>query len=305
MKFSHQLEVSAKQLIGQMPNVIIVGSTLDDRGTYIRELIGRSSKSVVIEVSYDAENINFIIDGNSIPFRNINSTLDTIIGAPDEILIDTTTVGVAELLYILRWLKKYNRSTNVKMTYIEPGKYPPLNEANNEFGRHTFNLSSHSLGYKSLPGFTVTSNSKSHLIALLGFERVRLGQLLENDEGAFIGSLTPVFGVPGFKPSYDKHSAFQNIESILAKGEKPEFSSANNPFETYSKLEYLRSCYPDTVINIAPIGTKPMAIGACLFALKNIGKKVGVMYDHPVKKKGRTEGISRIHLFSVLIDSQQ
>jgi hypothetical protein len=305
MKFSHQLEVSEKQLIGQMPSIAIIGSTLDERGSYIRNVIDKSSNDLVIEISYDAENINFNIDGTSVPFRDINSTLDSLIGETNELLIDTTTVGVAELLYILRWLKKSNRPAHVKMTYVEPGKYPPLDETNNEFGRHTFNLSSHSLGYKSLPGFTVTSNSKSksHLIALLGFERVRLGQLLENDEGAFIGALTPMFGVPGFKPSYDKHSAFQNIERILEKGEKPEFSSANNPFETYSKLQYLRSCYPDTVINIAPIGTKPMAIGACLFALENIGNKVGVMYDHPVKKKGRTEGISRVHLFSVLIDT--
>ena len=48
---------------------------------------------------------------------------------------------------------------------------------------------------------------------------------------------------------------------------KIEFSRANNPFEAFNLLEDIKNQNQTSFINIAPLGTKPMALGACLFAL--------------------------------------
>jgi hypothetical protein len=50
---------------------------------------------------------------------------------------------------------------------------------------------------------------------------------------------------------------------------------------------------PSGRIKIAPIGTKPHAIGAILFAIK-YPLKVELIYDNPIRKKTRTDGVGKI-----------
>ena len=54
---------------------------------------------------------------------------------------------------------------------------------------------------------------------------------------------------------------------------------------------------------IAPIGTKPHAIGAILYAIKHMAK-VELLYDNPIRSVHRTEGIGRVIVCNVskLID---
>ncbi|MHA6965825.1 hypothetical protein [Zobellella denitrificans] len=305
MIFINQLETSLHEISNTDTQIAIVGEQLDERGERIKDALCRAPTKKLFELSLDANSMHFNINKRNIKINEIYKELDRENNNEtlNSITIDATTLGVAELLYTLRWIQKKENKVIVNILYAEPEKYPSVFESPSDYGRHQFKLSSSSIGYKSLPGFTrtVPTGSKSHLIALLGFERVRLGQLMQKDEGAYIGSITPIFGVPGFKPSYDKHSAHQNIDALLKHAEKPEFSSANNPYETFLKIKKIKDYMPEQTINVAPIGTKPMAIGACLFVLKNLGSRVGVMYDHPIKTRGRSEGISKIHSYRVLI----
>ena len=59
------------------------------------------------------------------------------------------------------------------------------------------------------------------------------------------------------------------------------FSSANNPFETYNQMNYLKNQHKDYCIDIIPAGTKPMALGACLFALKNGNNDIRILFPFP------------------------
>ena len=59
-------------------------------------------------------------------------------------------------------------------------------------------------------------------------------------------------------------------------------TTANNPFDTYNLLcKILKDC-GDTLLNICTIGSKPMALGACLFALEH---KQDVKVTYPFYKK--------------------
>lgn len=303
MIFNSQIEIDASDIENLKSDICFHSRSLDDRGDLTNEELRKANVGEFFEISLDAASMRFELNGFLVNVKDINSYLDRSIDNAkiNRVVLDATTLGVAEILYILRWVNRLKTSVDVSIIYVEPETYPPRLEIKSEFGLHQFKLSKYSVGYRSLPGFTkvVTSSTKTHLIALLGFERVRLGQLITNDEGAFIGSITPIFGVPGFKPYYDKHTIFQNIESLKNRAEKPKFSSANNPYDTFKLLEFIHQGVKDRVVNIAPIGTKPMAIGACLFVLKNLNNNVGVMYDHPTKSKNRTEGFSKIHLYSI------
>ena len=47
---------------------------------------------------------------------------------------------------------------------------------------------------------------------------------------------------------------------------------------------------------IAPIGTKPHALGAICYALRN-PDTTEIMYDNPIRKPGRTAGIGQMHVY--------
>ena len=60
----------------------------------------------------------------------------------------------------------------------------------------------------------------------------------------------------------------------------------------------------DKQLVIAPIGTKPHSIGAIVFMVNSYykNKKVGVIYDFPIKKENRTDGIGLIHEYTININ---
>ena len=302
MIFSKQFITSLENLVEDASDIVFAGVPVDDRGSQVTRSLKNIQLEKYVELFFNPEKMSFSVNQVEVNLREFEGFLNKIFNGVEigALTIDATTLSIAELLYIFRWVKKHQNQITLKIIYAEPENYTSRIDTQSDFGKHQFSLSDDSRGYIALPGFTraVNGRNKSHVLALLGFERVRLGQLLSNDEGAYINSFTPIFGVPGFKPYYDKHSVYQNIDLITRSGEKPEFSSANNPFATYNLLSEISDSLPDFLINIAPIGTKPMAIGACLFLVNN-NIKAGLMYDHPYKKKGRSEGVSKVHCFVV------
>lgn len=306
MRFESLQEISKNDMEYLCSTLCFIGNPIDDRGHFITSAFESRRHENVIKIELKAENMQFDINQRNVSYGDISQYLTSLTSniSFDNVLLDATTLGVPEILIVMKWLQLLDICERVKIIYAEPDDYPRI-ELQSIYGNHQFKLSNASIGYKSLRGFTktVTTEKKSHLIALLGFERVRLGQLLQNDEGAYINEITPVFGVPGFKPSYDKHSAYQNVDSIKdkEKSNKPLFSSANNPYDTFMLLERVRNTESDRVINVAPIGTKPMAIGAAIFILKHRQDNVGLMYDYPIKTAGRSKGVSRIHIYTVNI----
>ena len=49
---------------------------------------------------------------------------------------------------------------------------------------------------------------------------------------------------------------------------------------------------------IAPLGTKPHAIGAILYAIKN-DERVELLYDNPYRNVHRTNGVGRVLVCNV------
>jgi hypothetical protein len=58
--------------------------------------------------------------------------------------------------------------------------------------------------------------------------------------------------------------------------------------------------FPRDTMKVAPIGTKPHAMGAVLFALAS-SKTVELVYDHPIRKATRTAGKARLLLYEVSV----
>lgn len=186
----------------------------------------------------------------------------------------------------------------VLAVYVEPSKY----------SRHLapvegqiYDLSMRISGIAPIPGFTwISSTSNNFLfVPLLGFEGTRLRHVIEQVQpGA--GSIVPVIGLPGFKPWYVFETYAGNRAALEEEDawEAAEYAPASCPFSCYYILKKIADSSPANVLKVAMIGTKPHALGAVLFAIKN-PKKIELVYDHPIRKHGRTGGADRLYVHHV------
>ena len=76
------------------------------------------------------------------------------------------------------------------------------------------------------------------------------------------------------------------------------YAVANCPFDLFYVLQEVASSFPRHVLRVAPIGTKPHAIGGVLFAIAN-PTNVELVYDHPIRKAQRTDGTAHLLTYHV------
>jgi hypothetical protein len=183
--------------------------------------------------------------------------------------------------------------------YVEPQEYrydPAPTEG------QIFDLSERIRGIAPLPGFASLAEhngAESLFVPLLGFEGRRLAHLLEEVQPPHHKTI-PVIGVPGFRPEYPFHTYQGNMRSLVETDawHLVEYVTANCPFGIFYLLEKLASDYPKNVLRVAPIGTKPHALGAVLFRIVS-KHPVDLVYDHPIRKVNRTRGSDRLHVYHV------
>lgn len=102
-------------------------------------------------------------------------------------------------------------------------------------------------------------------------------------------------GVPGYRIDYPYETYWGNRYSLeMTKAwEHVTYAEANSIVDSYLTLGRIsfRNRNPNMIV--APIGTKPHAIGAILYAIKN-PTKVELLYDNPKRSVHRTDGIGKI-----------
>ncbi|WP_371417124.1 hypothetical protein [Granulicella sp. S156] len=184
--------------------------------------------------------------------------------------------------------------------YLEPETYrfSPLPREGD-----IFDLSEKIRGLSPLPGFASLAEADNEedvsFVALLGFEGIRLKYCVEAMEPPR-GKIIPVIGVPGFKAEYPFYTYDGNRPILDETGAwaNAQFTRANCPFSVFYLLQDIASMHARDIIKIALIGTKPHALGAVLFSLLT-PRSVELIYDHPIRKASRTEGIGRVLLYDL------
>lgn len=182
--------------------------------------------------------------------------------------------------------------------YVEPGDYrfsPAPTEA------AIFDLSESIKGIRPLPGFVSfpAADSEFLFVPLLGFEGARFAYMLE-DVQPRPRDVFPVVGVPGFRPEYPFYTYAGNRSKLseTKAWQNVRFAAANCPFSLYHVLDELSQVRSAQRMIVAPIGTKPHALGAILYCLDH-PRETEVLYDHPVRKEKRTLGTSRVCLYDL------
>ncbi|NOQ32110.1 MAG: hypothetical protein GQ570_13420 [Helicobacteraceae bacterium] len=280
--------------------VLLYGKSLDNRSD---EVFTYYSKSIEdkYKIIYEENNFQLIIDDqnkfkNHLFGREFINTLSF-----QNYYIDATSLGFAEILLILHNLNEVRTNINIVIIYAEPKEYKK--EKKTPFG-DSFDLTKVAGNFKKIPPYSLlidsNTSSKAILIPFLGFENNRLGRIMESDDGARYEQYIPILGLPAFNPSWENislqrhHQELKDITDI-------KFSPASNPYETYQVLDDIYKNSVDPTLVLAPIGTKPHAIGAIIFLInkKEVGVDIGLTYDFPKKKENRTDGIGNIYEYFI------
>lgn len=105
------------------------------------------------------------------------------------------------------------------------------------------------------------------------------------EEGKEILQTYVVNGFPSYTAKLKDVSLFNN-EGLINKIDRDNLlcTAANNPFETYNLLCGLITKYKGILLNLCTIGSKPMALGTCLFALDH---RTEVKVTYPFYEKTR------------------
>lgn len=278
-------------------DIAIVGKAVDDRGRAIINYL-ESKTADICCIDYDVEKFEFDVNGQRINADDIEDFLGQF--RNKSIALEATTLGFVEIFLSCRALKELGFS-QITFFYVEPQHYRSPNRSK-LLHKRDFELSDKFPGYCAIPhaAYMLNDRYQQSVVFFLGYEERRLDRALEDFQMIKPGRCSVVFGVPAFKPGWEMDAFANNIRVIRDKNIRGgvHFCGAENPLATVELLEHIyNSLGKEELMFIAPIGTKPNGIGIALFVSNH--PNVGILYDHPKKKEGRSEAISKWHLFDV------
>ncbi len=260
-----------------------------------------SSQAVLVEIETQAA-ASFRVNVGGAAQRDVflrsrRGLSELMASLPDELYLDIT--GLAHHTWAPLLRAAIDCRKRLWGVYVEPGDYT-RNSTPTE--GTIYDLSERILGIAPLPGFATLQGVDERSFAfvpLLGFEGTRLIHVGEHVQ-APMESTVPIVGVPGFRAEYPFVSLKGNRKPLV-EGRfwtNTLYATANCPFDTFFVLRSVLDGTDWEYLRIAPIGTKPHGLGAVLFAL-SAEDRVELIYDHPIRKPGRTTGSARLCLYDV------
>lgn len=269
-------------------------STVDD--SWSEEASSRGVRfATVHEHSLDSFDVTVHGQTSLHQTRSEASIVDLIRRISGPIYLDVTGLSHATWAPILRGLVL--AGTQHKLAYTEPASYSRRHDL---AGGFLYDLSESIQGIAPIPQFArlrPVPDADSHLVALLGFEGARLVNILRDLETPE-QSIATVLGLPGFAWNHPFEALEGNMTALDAGAvaQRMRYASAYCPFEAFYHIQDAARLSGKAWTRIAPIGTKPHAIGAVLYALAN-PRSTELLYDHPVRAQKRSIGAGRTHLY--------
>lgn len=279
-------------------SLYIYGTSPEDRSQHVASWRGATTNLTFVEICSETSTSFKVVGKDGDFLLRSSSGLSPLFEgqAASRIYLDITGLTHSVWASLLRAALVARRE--VVVVYVEPNEY---SRSESPVEGQIYDLSARITGIAPLPGFAVLSSSSSDalFVPLLGFEGTRLRHLIEQVQPA-PERIYPVIGLPGFKTWYVFETYAGNRAALEETGawQSVRYASANCPFSCFYLLTELARESPMSSMKIAMIGTKPHALGAVLFALTS-PSRAELIYDHPIRKPGRTDGTDRLLVYHV------
>lgn len=227
---------------------------------------GYSFKHKITEIP-EENLIEIIVDG----LKDFNSQFKKAITeyVGKHIAIDISCIRTPDFFYIFKLLRILKHKQNITCLYSVPYDYEYISgdfEYKASVGDlENFDLSGYGGSYDA-------NDSNATFIVFLGFEGSLALKVLEDAEYKFLNFVN---GLPPFYQKYKDVSITNNSSAIKGKAYNSIlYTPSDNPFEAYNMLERTFSDYSS--VCISPLGSKPVSLGICLYALDH--ENVRIVY---------------------------
>lgn len=212
---------------------------------------------------------------DSISLANIGMEKEARIG------FDITGFAIPDVFKILYVLNNVIETSHVDVFYTEPKYYCYQNGIFTTYARNSGECL-----YNVIEEYNNTGNGKREvLVCFLGFDR-NVSKYVYDEVAPY--ETVVINGFPSYLPKLKDVSLLNNYELIATVGrERVVPVRANSPYATYNCLNMVSKRYKEDLLNICVLGTKPMALGAAMFALRN-PQRVKVSYAFPEKYKSNS-----------------
>lgn len=233
------------------------------------------------------------VDGDSRSFLLALQSYQTLFAAKN-LLIDITSIRVPEMFVLFKYLKILGSHGCIDVSYSTPIEYEFQEEPFTSYHSYYGNLKT-----SDLIGFGGMSHDMSHsqMIIFLGFEGVLSTKV---NEDVMYEKLTLVNNLPSFYEKYKDICVINNYDLLTSRHERMAYVPANNPFETYNYLS--EQLEENEIACVAPLSTKPVALGVCLYALNHDALRV----VYPMAEKyihHRANSIHNTYIYSIPMNS--
>lgn len=263
-------------------DLFITSAHVDERSFSAYELLHRKGITIVQTVVFDYSDIRPKEDSDAynqyyrlqsfsgvtyIPCNAFDADINYIcnmdISSIHNIVIDITNIPTPDIFRLLYVLYSIHNVIQYSIVYSEPKYYQHINGFN-----YSLNEKLVEIDYRTIPEYFCSAVSRDvMLVCFLGFGRLVSKYIHDRCEHS---DVVVINGFPSYYPKIKDISLEHNYELISAIGtDKVLFCQANDPFSSYNTLCDIKAHNNNKLMDICVLGSKPMALGACIFALKN------------------------------------
>jgi hypothetical protein len=295
-RLSETISSDLDDFIPEVDSTYIAASNSEDRSSFSGDLSHKYPGMNFVDVAEQGSSSFQAVRRGQIQSVRLRSRRDlqAFVEQPGLQMVYLDITGLAHHIWAPIVKESLIAGINLTVIYVEPDDYRPNPHP---IEGEIYDLSERICGISPLPGFmslTESNEQASCFVPLLGFEGTRLAYLLEQvqPQGK---SIVPIIGVPGFRIEYPFHTYQGNRTALLESKawRNVRYAKANCPFSLFYLLDEIAKERNSSRLKVAPIGTKPHALGAVLYAMY-APTLVELVYDHPIRRAKRTIGTGRL-----------
>ena len=271
--------IAASRIISEKPNSIKIILLLKYDNFDDSKIRSFFSDALFYEISVTSNSVSFL--------KDLQSNSDILL--PNRLMVDITAIRVPEMFMLFKYLKLQGKEDKISVVYSAPMEYEFQVEPFTSYRSYYGNLET-----IDIPGFGGMSSDMSHsqMLIFMGFE----GGLSEKiNEDIRYERLKLINNLPSLYEKYKDISVLNNYNLLSSRHEKLSYVPANNPFAVYNFLS--ENLSEDESACVAPLSTKPVAFGVCIYALTHDNLRV----VYPISDKyvpHRANSVHKTYLYS-------
>ena len=212
------------------------------------------------------------------------------------VAIDVSSMNFWEMSDIIYYFIRIANSDILDIFYTEPDVYRYQED---NITKYSNMLSTVSFNYPHNYMSTKTTQESEIFVAVIGFQKNVLKLMRDLYD---VSDLYSINGFPSFYPKAKDISQTNNADYLLEVKASHRYSSeASNPFICFNTLCDIKKESGGAFMTLCPLGSKPMTLGACLYALKN-QSDTRIVYPFSEAVGTETDGIGRTYCYRISKD---